>query len=154
MPRKHFNIIEFYQDTQPEVARKWLKILEKEYEDGNKVGLKTMYYTLKARADGDKTKYPTRRFIEDFLNLQESHQTNKRTSNKRDVISSVIAHRPNSIMQFDYMYMYWPKDGTIAPRKDGPVDTEGARDASGKWLEEPTKDHEKIVKQLKNILKV
>ena len=150
MPRKNFNIIEWYQETQPELAKRWLKLLEKEYDSGNQVGLKTMYYTLKARADGDKSKYPTRRFIEDFLNRQKSYQVNKRTTSKSDTISSIIAHRPNSIIQFDYMYMYWSTDGGFAPRKEGPIDTEGIRDADGKWEKEPTNDYKKLTKEVNN----
>ena len=84
-----------------------------------------MFYTLKARADSRRGDYPTRRFIEDFLNRQQRHQVFKQTKKKTDTIQSVVANRPNQLLQVDYLYFWWSHDGVEDERGEGPIDTEG-----------------------------
>ena len=48
MSRKHFDIIKYYEDNHPERAEAWLDMLEAEQNKGNMIGLKAMFYTLKA----------------------------------------------------------------------------------------------------------
>ena len=125
MPRKNFEIISYYEAEGPRskaMAKKWLKMLETEYNNGNQVGLKSMYYTLKARAaGGDKSEYPTRRFIQDYLSRQHRQQTHKRAKKVDDTIQSVIPNRPNQIIQIDYCYFFWETDGVDDARGKGPI---------------------------------
>jgi hypothetical protein len=125
MPRTNFNIIEHYEDTEPALAEKWMRLLNKTYnEDKNMIGVKKMFYTLKARANSKRGDYPTRRFIEDFMNRQQRHQVFKTTKKKTDTISSVIVNRPNQLIQADYLYFWWSSNNVTDQRGDGPIDTE------------------------------
>ena len=122
MPRTNFDIIEYYQRVEPAKADRWLRLLNKEYgEKQNRVGVKKLFNTLKARSDD----YPTRRFIEDFLNRQATHQVFKQNRVKVDVIQSVVTSRPQQLLCVDYLYMWWSHDGIEDARGDGPIDTEG-----------------------------
>ena len=66
------------------LARKWLIMLNKEYDSGNRVGSKKLYDTLKYREEiqngnGDaEATYPSRPFVEDFIQRQKYSQTHKR----------------------------------------------------------------------------
>ena len=101
MPRTNFDIIEYYQRVEPAKADRWLRMLNREYgENKNHVGVKKMYYTLKAR---DRENHPTRRFIEDFLNRQERFQVFKQNRKKVDTIQSVVTNRPQQLLQVDYI---------------------------------------------------
>ena len=67
MPRVNFNIIEHYQETEPELATRWLRLLNKEMAEKNLVGPKKLYHTLKTRVENRRGEYPTRRFIIEFF---------------------------------------------------------------------------------------
>ena len=121
-------MIEYYQgdnkkpaDTKREMkekARRWLRMLNKEYDDGNRVGTGALYATLKMKSEDD---HPSRSFVEDFVSRQLRHQTHKRVSKKSDVIQAVITKRPNQLMQVDYLYFYWAHDGIEDAQGEGPV---------------------------------
>eukprot|EP01051_Picozoa_sp_SAG22_P006835 SAG22_NODE_462_length_10207_cov_30.708647_2_plen_556_part_00 len=110
------------------LAKKWLNMLNKEYDAGNRVGSKKLYDTLKYRAEenGDADTsgkaYPSRPFVEDFIQRQKYSQTHKRIKTKSDTIQAVLASRPNQLLQVDYLYFYWATDGIEDKRKDGPWD--------------------------------
>ena len=129
MPRRNFNIIQHYQDTEPALADSWLRLLNKEMTDKNMIGPKKMYQTLKARVDSRRGEYPTRRFIIDFLQGQARYQTFKQTRKHSDTIQSVVANRPNQLIQCDFMYMFWGTDSVPGSevRSKGPIDTEGSQ---------------------------
>eukprot|EP01051_Picozoa_sp_SAG22_P027311 SAG22_NODE_9078_length_611_cov_0.990234_1_plen_132_part_01 len=126
-------IIEYYEGDNkwsPErkaemkrLAKKWLNMLNKEYDAGNRVGSKKLYDTLKYREeDNGEDAYPSRPFVEDFVQRQRYSQTHKRIKTKSDTIQAVLASRPNQLLQVDYLYFYWGTDGIEDVRKDGPWD--------------------------------
>eukprot|EP01051_Picozoa_sp_SAG22_P007575 SAG22_NODE_538_length_9344_cov_38.480368_1_plen_448_part_10 len=131
-------IIEYYEGDNkwsPErkaemkrLARKWLIMLNKEYDSGNRVGSKKLYDTLKYREEiqngnGDaEASYPSRPFVEDFIQRQKYSQTHKRIKTKSDTIQAVLTSRPNQLLQVDYVYFYWATDGIEDVRKEGPWD--------------------------------
>jgi hypothetical protein len=125
MPRKNFEIIAYHESKGPRskaMAKKWSKMLKTGYNNRNQVGLKSMHYTLKARAGGgDKTQCPTRRFIQDYFSRQHRQQTHKRAKKVDDVIQSVIPNRANQIIQVDYCCFFWETGGIDDVRGKGPI---------------------------------
>ena len=122
--RTNFDIIEFYQRTEPTKAKNWLRILNREYDEKqNHIGVKKMYNTLKSRSES----YPTRRFIEDYLNRQHRHQVYKQNRVRVDSIQSIVTNRPQQLLQCDYLYFWFAHDGVDVDdaRSEGPIDTEG-----------------------------
>ena len=97
---------------------------------GNRVGSKKLYDTLKYREESNgRDAYPSRPFVEDFIQRQKYSQTHKRIKAKSDTIQAVLTSRPNQLLQVDYVYFYWATDGIEDVRKDGPWD-EAALSAS------------------------
>ena len=108
-------------ETKREMKQKaqwWLRMLNKEYDDGNRVGTTALYATLKMKSADD---HPSRSFVEDFVSRQLRHQTHKRVTKKSDVIQAVITQRPMQYLQVDYLYFYWAHDGIEDIRGEGPV---------------------------------
>ena len=126
MPEKHFNIIEYYQSgdrSMKKKAKDWLKLLNDAYDKNfNRIGVDKMYQVLKEAKNNVEGKYPTKRFIRDFLQRQEHYQLNKKSSEKTDTIRSVIVSQPNTILQVDYLYFFWSTDGIDDARNLGPYD--------------------------------
>jgi len=129
MPRVNFNIIEHYQETEPELATRWLRLLNKEMAEKNLVGPKKLYHTLKTRVENRRGEYPTRRFIIEFLQGQQRYQTFKQTRKHSDTIQSVVANRPNQLIQCDFLYFFWGTDSVPGSevRSKGPIDEEGSQ---------------------------
>ena len=126
-------MIEWYQkggaDSYPpqkkaklkQLASKWLERLNKEFDGGNRSSTSALYATLKMKYEEKKDEYPTRSFVDVYLQRQLRNQTHKRVSNKSDTIQAVIAKRPNQLLQIDYLYFFWAKDGVEDERGEGPI---------------------------------
>jgi hypothetical protein len=146
MTEQHYNIIEYYEngtDAQKEKAKDWLEKLNKTYDDDlNRVGAAKLYMVLKALYP-ERGKYPTKRFIRDYLTRQHSNQVRKQNqSNKRDAIASIVAARPNQHLMVDYLYFFWEGDGIEDLRGKGPIDEEADDNTK------QSKDNTTKVKQL------
>ena len=107
MPEKHFNIIEYYQSgdrSMKKKAKDWLKLLNDAYDKNfNRIGVDKMYQVLKEAKNNVEGKYPTKRFIRDFLQRQEHYQLNKKSSEKQ--IQFVLSLSHNQI-QFYKLIIY------------------------------------------------
>ena len=88
-------MIEWYQkggaDSYPpqkkaklkRLATKWLERLNKEFDGGNRSGTNALYATLKMKYNEENDEYPSRTFVQDFVERQLRHQTRKRTSKQQ-----------------------------------------------------------------------
>ena len=83
---------------------KWLALLNEEHADGNFSGTQKLYETLrmKHKEDGAQA-YPSRSFVNDFLQRQFNEQRFKRTK-KSDTIQAIVSSRPLQMIQVDYLY--------------------------------------------------
>ena len=123
MPEKHYNVVEYYKNGtahQKKKYKEWIDMLEEVYDENkNRIGPVKLYKVLKALHQDDPDEYetyPTKRFIKDYLLRQHDNQVSKKPrSNKADVISSVIAPRPNHHLQIDYLYFY--EQGILVQRR-------------------------------------
>ena len=128
---KRLSLIEWYEgdnnysearkDEMKAQAKLWLNMLNKAYTDGNRVSARVLWATLKAE-NPEKGNHPSRNFVEDFLRRQGYHQKYKRVPKGSDPIQAVITTRPNQLIQVDYVYFYWAKDGFEDARGEGPLD--------------------------------
>jgi hypothetical protein len=83
-------------------------LLNREYgEKQNHVGVKKLYNTLKTRSND----FPTRRFIEDFLNRQERFQVFKQNRVKVDTITVTSTFE----RAFDAWYHRYSSTAEFAP---------------------------------------
>ena len=96
---------------------KWLALLNEEHADGNFSGTQKLYETLrmKHKEDGAQA-YPSRSFVNDFLQRQFNEQRFKRTK-KSDTIQAIVSSRPLQMIQVDYLYFYYPSSGVEDARK-------------------------------------
>ena len=106
---------------------KWLALLNEEHADGNFSGTQKLYETLrmKHKEDGAQA-YPSRSFVNDFLQRQFNEQRFKRTK-KSDTIQAIVSSRPLQMIQVDYLYFYYPSSGIEDARKQGPIEEVDAK---------------------------
>eukprot|EP01050_Picozoa_sp_SAG11_P020620 SAG11_NODE_3509_length_2404_cov_725.840347_3_plen_281_part_00 len=124
----NYNTVEYYLNgtaEQKDKADDWLdKLNEVYHEKKNKVGARKLYQVIRLIYP-DIGEHPTKRFVYDYLKRQMDHQLNKEGKKSRDVIGSIVANRPNSHLQVDYLYFFWDTDGVEDARKVGPFNEEG-----------------------------
>ena len=106
---------------------KWLALLNEEHADGNFSGTQKLYETLrmKHKEDGAQA-YPSRSFVNDFLQCQFNEQRFKRTKIS-DTIQAIVSSRPLQMIQVDYLYFYYPSSGIEDARKQGPIEVVDAK---------------------------
>ena len=124
----NYNTVEYYLNgtaEQKDKADDWLdKLNEVYHEKINKVGARKLYQVLRL-VYPTVGEHPTKRFVYDYLKRQMDHQLNKEGKKKVDVIGSIVANRPNSHLQVDYLYFFWDTDGVEDARNVGPFNEEG-----------------------------